>query len=120
MLIAFWVLNGLLALVFFGSGLSKMIRPKEALISSGMAFAEDFTSTQVKLIGLAEVLGAIGLILPRLIDIAPVLTPIAAIGLAITMAGAVVVHVRRKESVVPATVLGLLSTASAVLGFLTL
>lgn len=62
-------------------------------------------------------LGAIGLILPPLLNIAPVLAPIASTGLLIIMIGAVVVHIRRKESFVPALALGVLSLASAVIGF---
>jgi uncharacterized membrane protein len=53
--------------------------------------------TGIRLIGTAEVLGAIGLILPAVTHIAPILVPLAAIGLALTMVGAAVVHARRKE-----------------------
>ena len=118
MLIALWILNGLLALAFLGAGLMKLARPKAALASSGMAYVEDFSATQVKLIGLVEVLGALGLILPLLLNIAPVLTPIAAVGLALVMIAATVVHLRRKESPVPTVVLAVLAIASAVLGFI--
>lgn len=62
-----------------------------------MKWTEDFSAGTLKFIGAVEVLGAIGLILPALLDIAPILVPLAAVGLAITMAGAIVVHVRRKE-----------------------
>ena len=120
MLIAFWILNGLLALVFLGAGLSKIARPKAALAASGMGYVEDFSATQVKLIGLVEVLGAIGLVVPFLTGIAPVLTPIASIGLAVTMIVASIVHVRRSESPAASVVLAVLSIASAVLGFLVL
>lgn len=118
MLIASWIVAGLLALVFLGAGGMKLARPKPALASSGMAWVEDFTPAQVKLIGAAEVLGAIGLILPKLLGIAPVLSPIAGIALAVVMIGAVVVHVRRKETFAPPLVLALLAIAAAVLGFL--
>jgi uncharacterized membrane protein YphA (DoxX/SURF4 family) len=120
MLIAFWILNGLLALVFLGAGLMKLSRPQAALASSGMGYVEDFSGTQIKLIGLVEVLGAIGLILPFLLDVAPVLTPLAAVGLAITMIVATTVHVGRKESPLPTVVLAVLAIVSAVLGFLAL
>ena len=120
MLIALWILNGLLALVFLAVGLMKLARPREALVASGMGYAADFSSVQVKLIGVVEILGAVGLILPLLLNIAPVLTPIAAIGLAIVMIVATVVHLRRKESPVPTLVLAALSIVSAVLGFMAL
>lgn len=118
--IAYWIVAALLAVAFLGAGLMKLARPKEALIESGMTYAEDFSAGQMKLIGAAEVLGAVGLILPRLLDIAPVLSPIAAVALAALMIGAVIVHVRRKEAPTNAAVLAVLAAGAAVLGFLTL
>lgn len=119
MIIAFWIVAGLAALAFLAAGLMKIARPKDALASSGLAWVEDFTSGPIKLIGVAEVLGAIGLVVPPLVGILPVLSPIAGIALAVLMAGAATTHVRRQESPVPAIVLALLSVAAAVLGFLT-
>ena len=118
--IAYWIVAGLLALAVLAAGGMKLARPKEALAASGMGWVSDFGGGTVKLIGAAEVLGAIGLILPKLTGIAPILSPIAALALAVTMLGAIVVHVRRKESFTPSLVLGLLAVAAAILGFLTL
>lgn len=53
-------------------------------------------------------------------DIAPILTPLAAIGLAVVMSGAVVTHARRKESVTTEAILVALAIASAVIGFIAL
>jgi uncharacterized membrane protein len=92
MTIALWIVNALLALVFLAAGAMKLARPKAALIERGMGWAQGVSDTNVKLIGLAEVLGAIGLILPLAVNIAPVLTPIAAIGLAVVMNGAAETH----------------------------
>lgn len=116
MIIALWVLNGILALVFLATGLLKLVRPKRTLAGSVQALS----TAQVKLIGLAEVAGALGLILPLLLNLLPALTPLAAVGLAITMLGAAVVHRRRKESqmLLATLVLALLAIVSAVLGFL--
>ena len=101
-----WIIAGVLAAAFAAAGLMKLAQPKAKLAESGMAWTEDFTDGQVKLIGLVEVLGAIGLILPAALDIAPILTPIAAAGLALTMLGATVVHARRGEkSNIPVTLL---------------
>jgi hypothetical protein len=77
----------------------------------GMTWATDFPAAGVKTIGALEVLGAIGLILPGVLHIATVLVPLAATGLAITMIGAIVVHLRRGENTgtVPALVLLILS-----------
>ena len=95
--VTLWIIAGLLAAAFAASGLMKLTQPRAKLAESGMAWTEDFTDSQVKLIGLVEVLGALGLILPAAFDIAPILTPIAAAGLAVTMPVAASVHVRRGE-----------------------
>lgn len=78
MLVAFWIVSGLVALVFLAAGTMKLARPKEALVASGLAWTEDFTEPTVKAIGAAEVLGAIGIVLPALTGIAPILSTIAA------------------------------------------
>lgn len=115
--IVLWILNALLALAFLATGAMKLARPRTALVDSGMAWAGDTSTTNVKLIGVAEVIGAVGLILPRLTGIAPILTPLAATGLTLVMVGAVIVHLRRRESATPALVLAILAAASAVIGF---
>jgi uncharacterized membrane protein YphA (DoxX/SURF4 family) len=96
--VALWIVQSLLALAFLFAGSTKLTQAKDALAQRGMAYVEDFSATQVKLIGAAEVLGAIGLIVPWATGIAPVLTPLAAAGLAIIMVGAMLTHRRRGES----------------------
>ena len=118
MLIALWIVNGLLALAMFGGGLMKLVTPKATLAERGMAWTEDFSAGSIKAIAALEVVGAIGLVVPQLTGIAPILTALAGTGLAIIMIGATVVHLRRKEPFLPALVLALLGIASAVLGFL--
>jgi len=117
MTIAFWIITGITALAFLGAGAMKLIRPIPALKEAGMGWVEDYSGGTVRLIALAEVVGAVGLMLPVSTGIAPILSPIAGVALAILMAGAVVVHLRRKESPVPAIVLTALPLAAAVLGF---
>lgn len=120
MLLGFWILAGALALSnLFAAGL-KFARTKEQLQAGGQAWVEDFSPRSIKLIGLAELLGAIGLILPPLTHIAPVLAPIAAIGLAILQVGAGITHVRRHEyRMLSANVpLVILAVVVAVLGFI--
>ena len=112
-----WILQIVLALAFLAAGVMKLARPKPALVGAGMGWADDFSDGAVKGIGALEVVGAIGLVLPALTGAAPILVPIAALGLAAVMAGAVVVHVRRGESFVPPLVLGVLSLVLAVIGF---
>lgn len=96
--IVLWIIAGLLAFAFLAVGLMKLSQSKEKLAASGMPYVEDFSAGTIKLIGALEVLAAIGLILPAVLDIAPVLVPLAALGLVVLMVGAAVVHARRKES----------------------
>jgi uncharacterized membrane protein YphA (DoxX/SURF4 family) len=94
--IAIWALQGILALIFLAAGVTKTTQPKEKL-EPNMGWVADLSLPTVRLIGAVEILGALGLILPAATGIAPVLTPIAATGLALIMVGAIVVHIRRKE-----------------------
>jgi hypothetical protein len=115
MSIALWIIQGLLAAAFTGAGAMKVLKSKAALEANPkMGWAHSFTAGQVHLIGLAEVAGAIGLILPTALNIVPVLTPIAAACLLALMLGAAAVHVRRKEPPVPPLVLGALALAIAI------
>ena len=91
-----WIFAALLAAMFLLAGLMKMTRPKEKLIPI-MQWARTWSEGQLKALGAVEVLGAIGLILPRALNIAPVLTPLAAVGCAIVMFGATIVHTRMKD-----------------------
>ncbi|MBL8931242.1 MAG: DoxX family protein [Kineosporiaceae bacterium] len=96
--IALWVLAGLLAAAFLAAGAMKIAQPREKLVASGMGWAENFPPGQIKAIGVLEVLASIGLIVPPLVGIAPVLAPLAAAGLVLVMIGAIVVHARRGET----------------------
>ena len=96
--LALWIVAIVLAVVFAASGLLKQFVPKDKLVTSGQGWAHDFSPTSIRLIGLAEILGAIGLVLPAAVHVAPILVPLAAVGLALVMAGAAAVHARRKEA----------------------
>ena len=114
-----WALQLLLALAFLAAGTLKATRPKEQLREQ-MAWVDHFSAPQVKGIGAVEILGALGLVLPAATSTAVVLTPLAAVGLALVMAGAVITHARIKEPVsawIPAIVLGVLAVVVAVLRF---
>lgn len=106
---AAWTLQILLAFAFAAAGTMKLITPQPQLVANGMGWAQDFSNTQVKLIGAAEVAGAIGLVAPVATGILPVLTPTAAAGLAALMIGAVMTHAARGEPFVVPLVLGLLA-----------
>src|SRR5215203_557705 len=95
--IALWIVQGALAAVFGGSGVVKVTRDRKRLADDGITWVEDFSAGAVKAIGVLEILAAVGLILPAATGIAPVLTPLAAVGIGLLMAGAAVVHFRRGE-----------------------
>ncbi|GIE96744.1 DoxX family protein [Paractinoplanes rishiriensis] len=95
---ALWIISGLLATAFLFAGLTKLFVPRETLAKApGGGWALQFSPRFVKTLGALEVLGAIGLILPVLLGIAPILTPLAAVGIAIIMIGAAVVVYRLHE-----------------------
>jgi uncharacterized membrane protein len=106
--LALWIVQGLLAAAFAVAGLLKLAKTRQQLAEKGMSWTPEFTDLQVKLIGLVEVLGAIGLVVPRLTGILPVLTPVAAFGLVLILGGAVQTHLRHKESPVAPLILGAL------------
>jgi uncharacterized membrane protein YphA (DoxX/SURF4 family) len=81
-----WIVQGLLALLFLFTGGMKLVLPVEVMTEQ-MPMPGWF----LRFIGVAEVLGAIGLILPGLLGIRPGLTPLAAVGLVVIMIGATVV-----------------------------
>ena len=95
--ITLWIAQVLLAAMFLMSGLMKVSQPIDQL-SKMLPWASQVPEALVRFIGVAEVLGAVGLILPSLLRIQPKLTPIAAVGLALVMLFAVVFHISRGET----------------------
>ncbi|MCE7003579.1 DoxX family protein [Kibdelosporangium philippinense] len=96
--VVLWIAQGLLAAVYLMSGTLKATQPRQKLIANmGGGWVEDFSPGAVKAIGVVEVLGALGLVLPWATGIAPSLTPIAAAGFVVVQILASVVHGRRKE-----------------------
>ncbi len=91
-----WIIQGMLATIFMMTGIMKLVQKKEAMADK-MGFVEDFSQKQVTGIGVLELMGAMGLILPWATGILPWLTPLAAVGLAMTMVGAFLTHLHRKE-----------------------
>jgi uncharacterized membrane protein YphA (DoxX/SURF4 family) len=115
-----WIVQAFLALAFLLAGLMKISQPK-ARLAQRMGWVEDFSQEQVRLIGLVEILGALGLVFPLLLQVLPVLTPLAALGLILTMTGAIWTHIRRRElaRMMPSLVLGALAVFVAY-GYLAL
>ena len=87
---ALWIVQGLLALLFLFAGGMKLVLPLDVLTSMGSPNQIALPGWFVRFIGVVEVLGALGLILPGLLRIRPGLTPLAAAGLVIIMIGATV------------------------------
>ena len=94
--IVLWICAGLLAAMFLMAGVMKVAMPKEKLEPT-MQWSKTWSRPQLQALGTVEVLGAIGLILPWALNIARVLTPLAAVGCAIVMIGAVATHIRMKD-----------------------
>ncbi|GAA2136626.1 DoxX family protein [Glycomyces algeriensis] len=98
--LALWITAGLMAAVYLLSGFGKLFVPREKMAAMGDAsrWVLDFQPGTLKTIGVLEILGATGLILPAVLDIAPILVPVAASGLTLIMTGAVIVRIRRGET----------------------
>lgn len=93
---ALWIAQGILAVAFLMAGFLKVTKSREEL-EPKMAYVEDLTDQQVTGIGIVEILGGLGVVLPALTGILPILTPLAATGLVIVMVLAAALHVRRDE-----------------------
>lgn len=107
---AIWTLQVILALVFVAAGVTKIITPP-ADLAEMMSWTTLMPTLAVRVIGLLEVAGALGLILPWLTGIQPQLVRLAAGGLILTMVGAVITHITIGDPIaqaVPSLVLGIL------------
>ena len=113
MMLALWIASGLLAFAMVAAGGMKLATPR-AQLAQKMRWAATWSDRNVKLLGLAEVLGGIGLIVPHATGILPILTPLAAVGLVVLMLGAVKIHLDLKEPVVAPAILALLGAFIAI------
>jgi uncharacterized membrane protein YphA (DoxX/SURF4 family) len=112
--VGLWIVQGLLAATFLLAGGVKLVLSAEQMAAPGPV---QFPVLFIRFIGVCEVLGAIGLILPGLTGIKPGLTPLAAAGLVIILIGAIVTDSmnRGPAAAIPTVVLGLMA-ASVVYG----
>lgn len=96
---ALWIVSGLLASAYLAVGGMKIVMSTKQLANNPnmAAIADGLSSPSIKAIGAVEVAGALGLILPWLTGIGPILTPVAALGLVALQLGAMVFHGRRNE-----------------------
>lgn len=118
--IAVWVVSGLLAFAFFIGGVVRLVVPAERYATwPNQRWILAVPRLGIVAISVAEILGALGLIAPRLTGIAPLLSPLAASCLALIMFGALVFHIRRNErpNIPVAIVLIVLCTFVAIARF---
>ncbi|MFM8595478.1 MAG: DoxX family protein [Flavobacteriales bacterium] len=108
--ISLWIAQILLALAFGMAGFMKIAMPVEELAKNGMSFVSDYGVGTVRFIGISEVLGALGLILPAALRIKPILIPLAAMGIAIIMVLATSYHATHSEPFTPTIILFLLAS----------
>jgi len=115
-----WIVQSLLAAVYLLAGGMKVSQPIESL-GKRMDWVRAAPPGFVRFIGAAELLGAIGLMLPLATGILPGLTVAAAVGLVIVQVSAAAFHLSRREaSVVPMNVVLLLLAVVVVIGRLTI
>ncbi len=86
-----------LAVVYVIAGASKVMAPRERLVAAGMGWVEETRMPLVRMVGVLEIAGAIGIIVPWASGILPLLTPMAAWGLAAVQVGAIGTNVRHGE-----------------------
>lgn len=98
--LALWIVTGLLAAVLLVST-AKIFVPREKMASMGRAteWVLDFSPGALRAIGTLELLAAAGLILPAVLNIAPVLVPVTATCVALLFVGAAIMRLRRGETV---------------------
>ena len=94
-----WIIAGILAAAFTAGGVSQLAMTKERYRQLGPSqyWVDDFSAGHIKAIGTIKLIGCLGLILPGALDVLPVLTPLAACGLMLFMAGAATTRFRRSE-----------------------
>ena len=97
--ILLWCLQGLLAVIMLMAGSFKLIKTKSELKQKNMEWVDSVSAGNIKLIGFSQLLISFGLILPQLLGILTWLTPLAALGLALEMLGAIILHIRRKDPI---------------------
>ena len=97
--LALWILAAVLATAYTAGASAQLLLAKDKYrnLHESQHWADDFTAGKIKVIGSIKLAGALGLVLPAAFDVVPVLTPIAACGLALFMAGAGTTRFRRGE-----------------------
>lgn len=92
-----WICQIFLAIAFGYSGLMKSTQDRERLVSIGQTGVDGLSYPLIRFIGIAEILGAIGIILPMAINVLPLLVPVTSVCFALIMVLAAPIHYKRKE-----------------------
>jgi uncharacterized membrane protein len=92
-----WALQGITALVFMFSGINKSIYSEKTIVAKGQTGVENLPLLLIRLIGITEILGAMGIILPTLLNIYPNLTSLSVICLGLVMIPVAIIHDKRNE-----------------------
>jgi uncharacterized membrane protein YphA (DoxX/SURF4 family) len=93
-----WLAQALLALVYLYAGIMKVSRSPDGLAELGWTWAPTMPPAFLRLLGIAEILGAFGVVMPVAMHILPVLTPVAALGLTVMQVAAIILHGLRGET----------------------
>jgi hypothetical protein len=111
---ALWISSGILAAIFIGSGLAKSTMSRNRLLATGQSGIAPFPMPVVRLTAICEIAAGIGLFAPWLSGVARALTPAAALGLCVVMAGAAIAHASLREPKQVSINLSLLGLAAFV------
>jgi uncharacterized membrane protein YphA (DoxX/SURF4 family) len=93
---ALWIVQCLLAALFAMAGYGKLTQTIAQHVADGHLKPGD-PVWPLRVLGVLELLGCVGILAPWFVGIAPILTPVAAVCFGLLMAGAFVVHARRRE-----------------------
>ena len=113
MVVAYWIVAGLLALFYLYAGGTKIAQSRERLRPM-MGWVDTVPMRLVRTIGVLEVLGALGLVLPPLTGVAVGLALAAAVGLVLVQVGGITLHLRRGEARLIGLNIVLLAAAAVV------
>ncbi|WP_061961192.1 DoxX family protein [Demequina flava] len=111
---ALWVAVIALAAVFIPSGFVHAFRGKKRSIELGQEWANDFDDKQIRLIGAAEIVGSVAVVLFPIIGFIPWIVPVAAAGLMVIGGGATYIHIRRGDPLANITVPALLMVIALI------
>ena len=115
-----WILKGIIILIFTFTGTLKIFLPKAKLLEKGMKGLIDLEEDQIKVVGLLEILGVVGLILPALLNMYHFISVISATCLGLTMVIAGWINSKLKLTIIPNIVIFIICGLTTYLELLSL